>query len=567
MSQAEPTSSVDANVASRLRVATARAPAQLALASPTGRYQAGQKRTYDTRTFTDLELQTSSIAAGLQQLGVVPGMRLVLLVRFGADFIALVFALLKAGAVVVLVDPGMGRRNLVRCLEQSQPDGFVAIPAAQIMRMALRNRFPKAKMNVTVGRRLGFLPKPTFSQLEGTPSAIYQPPVVTMDSPAAVIFTTGSTGPPKGVLYTHRTFNSQIDQLVDHYHIQPGGTDLSGFPLFGLFNAVMGTTTVIPDMDPTRPADVDPPRLLDAIDQWQINQAFGSPALWTTLGRYASEQGRKVPSLKRVFSAGAPVPPRVLELVRNMMADDGEMFTPYGATESLPVASIESREVLAETGEKCRQGAGTCVGRQFSGIQWRVIAIDDGPLPTMDHVRILRVGEIGELMVTGDVVTRQYVTRTEQNALHKVNDGDRIWHRMGDLGYLDDQDRFWCCGRKSQRVQTACGTLFTEPCEAIFNTHPHIHRSALVGVGLSGEQEPVIIAEPWPEHIPADSMKAELLKTQLRKLGQANALTRSINQILLYPKRLPTDIRHNSKIFREQLVPWATNQLRSRVRT
>ncbi len=567
MSQAEQTSPIDANVASRLRIAAARSPAQIAMASPTGRYRAGQKRTYDTQTFTDLELQTASIAAGLQQLGLVPGMRIVLLVRFGADFIALVFALLKAGAVVVLVDPGMGRRNLVQCLEQSEPDGFVAIPAAHAVRIALASRFPKAKLNVTVGHRFGFLPKPTLSQLEGTPSAIYQPPVVTMDSPAAVIFTTGSTGPPKGVLYTHRTFNSQIDQLVEHYHIQPGGKDLSGFPLFGLFNAVMGTTTVIPDMDPTRPADIDPPRLLDAIEHWQINQAFGSPALWTTLGRFAKESRRRVPSLKRVFSAGAPVPPYVLELVRSMMAEDGEMYTPYGATESLPVASIESREVLTETGEKCRHGAGTCVGKRFSGIEWRIIAIDDGPLETIGQVRMLGVGEIGELMVTGNVVTRQYVTRTDQNPLHKVKDGDRVWHRMGDVGYLDTHDRFWCCGRKSHRVQTACGPMFTEPCEAIFNTHPHVHRTALVGVGACGEQEPVIIAELWPEHAPADSMKAEQLKAQLRKIGKANTLTRSIDHILLYPKRLPTDIRHNSKIFREQLVPWATKQLRFRVRT
>ena len=251
----------------------------------------------------------------------------------------------------------MGRKNLVKCLEESEPDGFVAIPMAHFVRMALGSRFPKAKLNVTVGKRFGFLPKPTLEQLTGASASHYKPPLLSLDSPAAVIFTTGSTGPPKGVQYTHRTFNSQIDQLVERYQIQPGGKDLSGFPLFGLFNAVMGTTTVIPDMDPTRPADVDPPRLLDAIDQWQIDQAFGSPALWTTVGRYAHQCGRSVPSLKRVFSAGAPVPPHVLELVRGAIAADGCMYTPYGATEALPIASIESREVLGETAEKCRQGA------------------------------------------------------------------------------------------------------------------------------------------------------------------------------------------------------------------
>jgi acyl-CoA synthetase (AMP-forming)/AMP-acid ligase II len=497
----------EVNVAGRLRIAALRSPSQVALASAMGRYRAGQNRDYDTITFQQLEEQTSSIAAGLQEHGLVAGMRIVLLVRFGADFIALVFALLKAGAVVVLVDPGMGRKNLVKCLEQSEPDGFVAIPLAHVVRMALGSRFSKAKLNVTVGHRYGFLPKPTLEQLAGTSASRYRPPQLSLDSPAAVIFTTGSTGPPKGVQYTHRTFNSQIDQLVEHYRIQPGGKDLSGFPLFGLFNAVMGTTTVIPDMDPTRPADVDPPRLLDAIDQWEINQAFGSPALWTTVGRYANQRGRKVPSLNRIFSAGAPVPSHVLEVMRGAMAEDGCMYTPYGATEALPVASIESREVLGETAEKCRQGAGTCVGRKFSGIDWQVIGIDDGPLDRIEQVRSLGVGEIGELMVTGNVVTQRYVTRVDQNALHKVHDGDRIWHRMGDVGYLDEQGRFWCCGRKSHRVLTARGPMFTEPCEAIFNTHPHVHRSALVGVGEAGKQQPVMIAEPWPEHRPKDLAK------------------------------------------------------------
>ncbi|MEZ6135867.1 MAG: AMP-binding protein [Pirellulaceae bacterium] len=326
----------------------------------------------------------------------------------------------------------------------------------------------------------------------------------------------------------------------------------------------MGTTTVIPDMDPTRPADVDPPRLLDAVDQWEIDQAFGSPALWTQVGRYAIDQGRRAKSLRRVFSAGAPVSPRVLQWVRQLIAEEGQVFTPYGATEALPVASIESREVLGETAEQCARGAGTCVGRRFAGIQWKVIAIDDGPLESIDQVRELQTGEIGELMVRGDVVSKSYVTRTDQNSLHKVQDGDTFWHRMGDVGYLDEQDRFWCCGRKSHRVRTGTSEIYTEPCEAIFNNHPHIHRAALVGVGEPGQQLPVIVAEPWPEHAPADSLGREQLEAQLRGLGKEHATTQAIERMLIYPGRLPTDIRHNSKIFREQLAPWATKQLEQR---
>lgn len=551
----------DANVAARLGRQALQQPNGVAIASPLGVYRPGTTRAYRQLTFTQLELHTSSLAAGLQELGIQPGMRIVLALRFGADFIALVFALLKVGAVVVLVDPGMGRKNLIACLEQVQPEGFIAVPLAQCVRMLMPQRFPKARLNVTVGRRFGILPRPTLAALAHTPSSLYEAPRIEASSPAAIIFTTGSTGPPKGVLYTHQTFNSQIDQLIERYRIEPGGVDLSGFPLFGLFNAVMGTTTIIPDMDPTRPAEVDPPRLLDAIDQWQVNQAFGSPALWTAVGRYCVEHRRQMPTLRRVLSAGAPVPPAVLESIRSVMHPEGEMFTPYGATEALPIASIESREVLEETAAKTRQGAGTCVGRRFSGIAWRVIAIDDGPIATVDRARELPPGEIGELMVSGDVVTTRYVTRSDQNALHKVQDGDRIWHRMGDVGYLDEQDRFWYCGRKSHRVRTAAGPLFTEPCEAIFNTHPSVYRTALVGVGQSGDQEPVIIVETWPEHRPRDSTGLHQLLTELQSLRSQHPLTASIRHILVHRGRLPTDIRHNSKIFREQLVPWAAKQL------
>lgn len=549
------------NVAARLRLMAEKIPNEIALAEPRGSHNLGTKRPYKTQTFSQLELTTSSIAAGLQNLGVKPGMRIVMLVRFGGDFISLVFALLKVGAVVVLVDPGMGRKNLLKCLAATDPDGFIAIPLGHIIRMIFKSRFAKAKLNVTVGPRWGFLPSPTLVDLSQTPSSLFEPPATTMESQAAIIFTTGSTGPPKGVQYTHQTFNSQVDALLDHYKIQPGGADLSGFPLFGLFNAVMGTTTVIPDMDPTRPADVDPPRLLDAIDQWKVTQAFGSPALWTKVGRWAAEHNRQVKSLKNVFSAGAPVPPHVLESMRKLLPDDACMYTPYGATEALPVASIESREVLGGLAEKSRQGAGTCVGKNFSGIEWRVIEINDGPLNSIDQTRELPLGQIGELMVTGKVVTQTYVTRLDQNPLHKVTDGDRVWHRMGDVGYLDNEGRFWFCGRKSHRVRTAAGNLYTEPCEAIVNKHPKVHRSALIGLGQPNQQTPVIVVEPWPEHRPASEHESDMLLGELRSMCEQHDVTAQIKHFLIYPKRLPTDIRHNSKIFREQLVPWVAKQL------
>lgn len=547
------------NVGLRLTATAQIDPDGIAVVEPLGRDKNG-KRQYRHLTFRQLDEDSNLLADGLRQLGAGPDTRLVLMVRPSIDFISLVFAMFKAGVITVLIDPGMGRKNLVRCLEEVGPDGFVAIPLAHAVRVVLRGRFPKARLNVTVGRRW-FWGGPTISQLRGRQLSVgFQPAATKADDPAAIIFTTGSTGPPKGVLYRHGNFNQQVDEIRDRYGIQPGEVDLPGFPLFALFNCAMRVSTIIPDMDPTRPADVDPRNIIEAAQDWQVTQAFGSPALWNTVGRYCERHHVKLPTLRRVLSAGAPVPPHVLERIKNAIHPDGDIHTPYGATESLPVASISATEVLNETAARSQQGAGTCVGHRFPGIQWKVIRIEDGPIERLDRIEELPRGEIGELIVKGPVVTTEYVTRTDANPLHKIRDGDGVWHRLGDVGYLDDQDRFWFCGRKSHRLLTPHGPMHTIPCEAIFNRHERIYRSALVGIGPAGAQRPVLVAEPWPEHRPKSKRETGQLVRELLELAQRNPLTDQIRDILIHSS-LPVDIRHNAKIFREKLAIWAATRV------
>ena len=555
----------DGNVASRLAVVTALAPGAIAIAEPSGPPARDGTRSYTLTTFQNLDDRSERIARGLIRWGIRPGMRIAMLVPFGGQFIELVFALLKAGVVVVLIDPGIGRKHLVKCLSDARPDGFVGIPKAQAIRSLLRRRFPTATWNVTVGRRL-FWGGKTLDQIlelgrpvDSAPNADVLP-MINRPDPAAIIFTTGSTGPPKGVLYSHGTFHAQIDRIRERYDIHRGSRDLACFPLFGLFDAVMGVTTIIPDMDPTRPADVNPQRLIEAADQWEIDQAFGSPALWNTVVRWCEQNNVKqpFPTLRRVLSAGAPVPASTMAKLRDLIADDAEIFTPYGATEALPIASIESREVIAETGPASAKGKGVCVGTRFEDVQWKVIEIDDGPIESIDRTSELPRGKIGELMVTGPMVTRRYVVRSDQNAMHKVVDGDQIWHRMGDVGYLDSRDRFWFCGRKAHRVQCEARTWFTVPCEAVFNSHPMVYRSALVGRGEKGMQTPVIMIEPMKESWPKSTEQVERLTAELLDLAVRNPLTRRIKEVVIRKEPLPVDIRHNSKIFREQLAAQLT---------
>ncbi|NLX95535.1 MAG: AMP-binding protein [Rhodopirellula sp.] len=542
------------NVAARVSTLAQQMPDAVAVVEAMGRDRRGERQ-YRKITFRQLDEDSNRIAAALRRMGVMPAMRLALLVRPGIDFISLVLALFKAGVVIILIDPGMGKRNLVKCLSDAEPRGFIAIPPVQAVRSLLGRRFPAARFNVTVGRRW-FWGGPTLDQLRREPAAGFEPSPTTREDPAAIIFTTGSTGPPKGVLYAHGNFDAQVEEIRDFFAIQPREIDVSCFPLFGLFNCAMGVTAVIPRMDPTRPAEVDPVNIVEAVRDWKATQAFGSPALWNRVGRYCRDHAIRLETLRRVLSSGAPVAANVLQAMKDSIHPEGDMHTPYGATESLPVASIAASEVLRETAARTREGGGVCVGRKFSRIDWKVIRVVDGPIRSLAEAEEMPPGEIGELIVHGPVVTRRYVTRIESNAAGKIPDGEDIWHRMGDVGYLDDRGRFWFCGRMAHRVRTVDGPMYTIPCESIFNQHPDIYRSALVGVGPAGRQRPIIVLQPHPGRMPTGDEARQKLLDSIRQLGQSHPLTAKIEDFLLHPS-FPVDIRHNAKIFREKLAVWA----------
>lgn len=572
------------NIAQTLRQSAVKWPRQRAVVVPAGRNSSGRVK-YSHLTFEQLDQESDRLARGLRDLGVAPGTRIVLMVRPSLEFIALTFALFKAGAVVVLIDPGMGRTGIFDCLNQVEPQGFVAVPFVQAIRILKRGQFPQATFNVTVGGRRWFWSGPTYRDLLGGEWQPFEIVATAATDPAAIIFTSGSTGPPKGVLYEHGMFAAQVEWLRDYYKIEPGEIDLPGFPLFALFNSAMGVTTVVPDMDPTRPAKVNPKRIVEAIHDNQVTQAFGSPAIWNRVGRHCEAHGITLPTLRRVLSAGAPVPVQVLERMRKcLVAPNADVFTPYGATESLPVCSISGREVLERTSALTRRGAGTCVGRPFPNIELKIIDITAGPIVSLADSHEMPTGEVGEIIVRGAVVTRKYFRQPDATRLAKIADGgswivDRpvdgssppstiyhppststFWHRMGDVGYLDTDGCLWYCGRKAHIVETPRGRLFTDRCEPIFNEHPRVFRSALVGIGKPPDQHPVIVIEPLAGEFPKADADADRFCDELRSLAEANSMTREIDTFLFHPS-LPVDIRHNVKIFREKLVPWAIQKI------
>ena len=508
-------------------------------------------KTYRRYSFAELDSRRRLHMRCLRGAGIEPGDRVMLMVRPSLDFTALTFALFSMGAVVILIDPGMGYRNLLRCIESVRPDILVAIPRGILFSRLFRKPFASLRARIAVGR--SFLAPSLASLPLSDDEEMF---VAARDELAAIIFTTGSTGPPKGVRYTHGIFHAQLALIKEYYRIGPGEVDQPAFPLFALFSTALGARAVLPDMDPSRPAKVDPKKFIQTIMDEGVTYSFGSPAIWNVVSRYCRLQDIQLP-VRKILMAGAPVSGELIARVASIMPEDGEIHTPYGATEALPIVSIEGRELLADCWPLTRKGQGVCVGRPLPGITIRIIAPVDDVIDRWDQVDLLQSGEIGEIVVRGPVVTPGYEHNEQETALAKIRDDAGYWHRMGDMGYLDEQGRLWFCGRKAHVVHTKDGPMYTICCEAIFNNHLRVARSALVGLGERGQQKPVILVEV--EGI----CDEEELFAELLELGRQSELTKNIDTFLLHPG-FPVDIRHNAKIFREKLAVWAAKKLKNR---
>ncbi|MGV7222144.1 MAG: fatty acid CoA ligase family protein [Nitrospinales bacterium] len=511
-------------------------------------------------SFKQLEEDSNRLADGLVRYGFERGDRVLLMVRPGIDFISFTFALFKMGAVAVLIDPGLGRKNMLKCIENVQAKGMIAIPLAHTARKFFPKSFAGIKNFVTVGRRW-LWGGGTLDGIRKSGSVEFLSGNTNPDDPAAILFTSGSTGPSKGVLYTHQMFSHQVEIIRSNYKIEKGEIDLPTFPLFALFGVTLGMTCIIPDMDPTRPAEVDPEKIIQTIKKYSVTNSFGSPALWRTVSKYCLEKDIQLPTIKRILMAGAPVPGNLLERFDKILSSEAKIHTPYGATEVLPVATIDHRKIIDETWSQTQAGKGTFVGNVINGLDLKIIKITDEPITSFEESLLVNAGEIGEIIVRSPWASPLYFHLKRATQLAKIPDGDGFWHRMGDVGYLDSLGNLWFCGRKNHRVVTSTATHFTIPCEAIFNCHPDVKRSALVGINSKGSQQPIIIIEVENEKRVRGENEKKIFIEELLNVAAISPLTSDIKQVLFHPS-FPVDIRHNAKISREKLREWAEGQIK-----
>ena len=454
----------------------------------------------------------ATYAEALHHRGVRTGNRIAVLVPPSIDLIAVVYACWRIGAVAVIADRGLGLRGLKSAIRASRVNHVIgpvkAVAASRLLRWA-----PNASMI-----RLSKLSRsPVVSKLE-----FVSAPEPTADDPAAVLFTSGATGPAKGVRYTHRQLYAQRDALQKAYNIIPTDTFVAAFAPFALYGPALGIATGLADMDVTSPGTLTATALDDACRRVGATMVFASPAALANVVRTASADVSHLRTVRLVMSAGAPVPIKTLQEI-SRLCPEAELHTPYGMTEVLPVADVSLTDLM-----RIGTGNGVCVGKPVSGCDVRI-----------DH-------QTSELLVSAPWMSAGYdsLWLTQHNARPVANtDGHSVtWHRTGDVGHIDNEGNVWIEGRLVHVIHTSRGPVAPVPLEIAIEALPNIVRVAAVGVGPVDVEQLVIVVETINSSDgPADAELTHAVRAALAPLTIAAVWT---------TKKLPVDIRHNSKIDR-----------------
>lgn len=508
---------------------------------------------YVSYTYGELSRRAESLAVGLRRLGIREGTLCSFMVPPCFDSLVLGVALWRIGATTVGIEPhSHGLRRVARCLEQVGPEVFFGTPRAHAGRIAFGWGRGTIRTNVVVGPAAppGMV---TMDSLIGDP---VDEPVrgdIHPEDVTIIAFTTGSTGNPKPTVLRQRNFANVVSMVKEQWGFQEGDEviDMPTFPMFWIIGLSVGGTVVVPPMDFTvhGPGDADPARIIRTITDCRVSSMFASPALLENLSSYAISRGQTIPHLRRIVAGGAEIQGPLFEKVRSVLEPGAEMYSDYGATEALPVAEIAGATVVGETWPETVRGAGVCAGDTLRGVELRIIEVDDGPIASPDDARVLPDGEIGEIIVRSPHISENYYESPEADAENKIPAEPWPWHRIGDLGYLDDRGRLWLCGRVSHRVEIPGDTLYTLRCEPIFNALDVVERSALVGVRHDGRLVPTICIERRHD----EPAPASLVESLVMDVAASHDATRAIERVVLMD-RLPVDQRHNAKIDRPAIA-------------
>ncbi|HAD20743.1 MAG TPA: peptide synthase [Opitutae bacterium] len=494
-------------------------------------------------TFKDLHQDVVKCASFFLSKGIRKADRTLLMVNPGYDLIVYCFALLYIGSIPIIIDPGMGLFSLLKCVRRSKPKVLLTIPLIGFISWFFRKTFSTVKIKLPLAKNF-------ISKIKNIPLVENLKNEEADDSDlAAIVFTSGSTGSPKGVRYLHKNFNAQIQVLKDIFGITEGEIDLVTLPVFSLFNPALGVTSVIPEMNPRKPAKAEACNLLEAIKKYKTTSAFCSPIIGSKIMDFCEKHREKLPNMNRIMLAGAPSSPYLISSLSTYLPN-GRVIVPYGATEALPV-SYSDHVTIKQLSKSTLEGEGSNLGKAVQGISILLFPIRNSPLPNESDETIKPLKEkfiTGEICVSGETVTDGYDHMPGATRDARFTFNGKEYHRMGDLGYWDKDKNLRFMGRKAECVLTESGPLETERCEPIFNEIKGVKRCALIGIGHDKLKEPSLVVEIDKKvRITKEEVKEEIL----------NLLTNDYSRFgitkVYFEKKLPVDARHNAKIHRLSL--------------
>lgn len=496
-------------------------------------------------SFAHLAADIARVAAGLASSGVSRGDRVALLVPPGIDLTVLIYACWRRGAVVVIADAGLGPRGMTKALKSAAPAYLVGVTKAMVAARALR--WPGKRISVETLSAGGSRALRVWTDLEqvrhrGVHADAPAPPDT--GDVAAVVFTSGATGPAKGVKYRHHQAQAQRDALVDTYGITEDDRLVAAFAPFALYGPAMGIPSVVPDMDATAPGKLTASGLASAAAALDATLIFASPAVLANVVATADEltpsMRQALARVRLVMSAGAPVSLSLLDRVAGLVPN-AELHTPYGMTEVLPVADISLEEIKA-----AGQGNGVCVGPPVDGVEVAVSPLNQSG----NTVNMLT----RDPEIVGEVCIRAPHAKEEYDKLWAIQNASAEpdgWHRSGDVGHLDAAGRLWIEGRMIHIVDSPNGPVTPVGIEQAVELIPGVSQAAAVGVGPSGTQQVVVVISR-EEPLRSPSLVEDQLADLVRQAAAVN-----VAAVLAVPS-LPVDKRHNSKIDRTRVAEWAT---------